>query len=363
MHVIGRPTGDASDPADAPDTPESAFVAPLGRYRARDGSAGARVGVDLDRPHAALVVGKRGAGKTHTLAVLAEGVGATPGVAPVVVDPMGVLGGLAECGGSVHRRPRVRPDAVPASVWPELLGLDPAGAVGSLVWRAVADRDRATLAAAREVVAAADAERASRRAADTHLALAQRWGVFDPDGLTAADLTDGDVSVVDCSGLAPAAVDAVCAAVARALYDARVEGAVSRLPWLLLDEAHAFFEGVAGDALATLLTRGRAPGVSLVCATQRPAALPPVAVSQADLLFAHRLDGRADVDALADTRPATLGGDLRSRLPDAVGEALVVDDADATATTVAVRERRTPDGGASARASDASRTLDGHDRP
>jgi len=378
VHVIGRDTGgagvvdadggrrgaggDSRDGEDGGDRDavggrgRSGPVAPLGRYRARDGSAGARVGVDVDRPHAALVVGKRGSGKTHTLGVLAEGVADATGVAPVVVDPMGVLGGLAEAGGTVHRRPRVRAEAVPAAAWPELLDLDPAGAVGSLVWRAFADGEESTLDAARDRVADADADRATRRAAAAHLSLADDWGVVDADGLAPADLLGGDATVLDCSALPGAAAEAVCAAVARGLYDAAVRRDLDRLPWLFVDEAHAFRDGVAGAALRTLLTRGRTPGVSLVCATQRPAALPEAAVSQADILVAHRLSGRADVDALAATRPFALdggGGDrLADRLPDGVGEALVVDDAGETATTVGVRERRTPDGGASPRASD-----------
>ncbi len=142
------------------------------------------------------------------------------------------------------------------------------------------------------------------------------------------------------------------------LYDARVRRAIDRLPWLFIDEAHAFFDGVAGAALATILTRGRSPGVSLACATQRPAALPAVAVSQADLLVAHRLHSRADIDALGAARPVALEGDLAGRLPTSVGEALVVDDASETATTVRVRERRTPDGGASPRVSDRDRVED-----
>jgi hypothetical protein len=268
---------------------------------------------------------------------------------------MGVLDGLAVDGGTVHRRPRVRPDAVPASTWPTLFDLDPTGAVGSLVWRAVAASPTSSLAAAREYVADADAARPTRRAADAHLALAAEWGAFDPDGLTPRALASGDPTVLDCSGLPAAAAGAVCAAVARGLYDARVRGAIDRLPWLFVDEAHAFFDGVAGDALATLLTRGRAPGVSLACATQRPAALPPVAVSQADLLVAHRLHSHADIDALAAARPLAVTGDLADRLATGVGEALVVDDASETATTVRVRDRRTPDGGASPAASDQGR--------
>ncbi|UIP00596.1 DUF853 family protein [Halobaculum sp. CBA1158] len=373
MHVIGRGDGRDGDgrtdreyggdaaggessggpvaPRSGPAAPVGEPVAPLGRFLARDGSLGSHVGVDVDRPHAALVVGKRGSGKTHTLAVLAEGVDAADGVAPVVIDPMGALSGLADADGTVRRQPRVRPDAIPASAWPDLLGLDPAGPAGSLVWRAIAESDRSTPTAAIDRVADADATRAARRAAETHLALAAEWGVFDPEGLVPADLVAGGPTVLDCSALAPAAADAVCAAVARGLYEARVTDGIRRLPWLFVDEAHAFFDGVAGAALRTLLTRGRAPGVSLVCATQRPAALPSAAVSQADLLIAHRLHAGDDVDALAAARPGSIGSDLADRLPEGVGEALVVDDGAATATTVRVRERRTPDGGASPRAS------------
>ncbi|MFW5903785.1 MAG: helicase HerA domain-containing protein, partial [Halolamina sp.] len=63
----------------------------LGTYRAADGSDGAPVAVDFDRPHACLLVGKRGSGKSHTLGVIAEGLTRADGVAPIVVDPMGEL--------------------------------------------------------------------------------------------------------------------------------------------------------------------------------------------------------------------------------------------------------------------------------
>ncbi|WP_435127283.1 ATP-binding protein [Halobaculum sp. D14] len=327
----------------------------LGRHVARDGSTGGRVGIDLDRTHAALVVGKRGAGKSYTLGVIAEEAAAAPGVAPVVVDPMGVFAGLAACGGVVHRSPRVRADSVPPASWPELLGFDPSQPAGSLVWRAFTEAS--TVASARSFVADADATRPTRRAAGNALELAASWGAFSPDGLTASDLATGGPTVLDCSALPAAAANAVCRGVAAGLYEARVRGAVDRLPWLFVDEAHGFFDAAAGPALRTLLTRGRAPGVSLVCATQRPAALPDVAVSQADLVFAHRLTSAADVDALAAARPTYLGGDVADRLPRGVGDALVVDDADESTAVVRIRERHTPHGGADASARTAAATL------
>jgi ABC-type transport system involved in cytochrome c biogenesis ATPase subunit len=337
-HVLGRPA-DATGPTGR-----------LGHYRAADGSEGAPVAVDLDRPHAALVVGKRGAGKTHTLGVLAEALATTTGVAPVVVDPMGALAGLAAGRGRV-REPRVRADAVPAREWPALLGLDPAGAPGGLVWRAAAERS--TLDGMCAWTEASDADLAVRRAAANHLRLAASWGVFDPTGLDAAALATGGATVLDCAGVPDAAARAAVAGVARALYDARVERRVERLPWLLVDEAHAFLDSAADGALRTLLTRGRAPGVSLVAATQRPGALPAVARSQADLLVTHRLTAEPDVAALAEATPTYLDGTLRERLPRETGAAVVVDDATESVHGVRVRERETPDEGASPRASDA----------
>ncbi|VTT87160.1 Bipolar DNA helicase HerA [Halorubrum sp. DM2] len=366
MYVLGRDGDGTERDRDPPHT------ARIGTFLARDGSAGAPVGVDLDRPHAGVVFGKRGTGKSYTLGVLAEGLAEADGVVPVVVDPMGVFGGLEAAGGRVVD-PAVRPASIPPSAWPDLLGLDPASGPGSLVWRVVADAvdegDKSgdaddpastaadesrspSLAALREAVGATDAPVETRRAAANHLRLAASWGVFDADAPSVASLAaDGDPTVIDLAGVPDAAAAAVVRAVARGLYDARIDGGLSRLPWLLVDEAHAFFGGVAESALRTLLTRGRAPGVSLVSATQRPAALPSVAVSQSDLLVSHRLTATRDIDRLAEAEATYLAGDLAARLPDGVGEALVVDDATETVHTVQIRERRTPHEGESPRAS------------
>jgi hypothetical protein len=332
--IIGRRTG-AGARTDRATTGES--TCRLGRHLARDGSAGGAVEVDLARPHAACVVGKRGAGKSYTLGVVAEGLCRAPGVVPVVADPMGAFDGLAATGATV-RAPRVRAAALPSRAWPGLVGLDPAGGPGSLVWRVATERD--TLAAMRSAVAEADASADVRRAAGNALALAASWEVFDPDGFAAPR----DPTVLSLSGVPSAAAGAAVRVVAAALYEARVDGD-GPLPWLLVDEAHAFVDGVAWPAVERLLTRGRAPGVSVVLATQRPGALPAVARSQADLLVAHRLSGRADREALADARPSFVTGPLVDRLPTATGEALVFDDATERAHAVRVRERRTPHGG------------------
>lgn len=346
MRVIGR------DPADAPPgTGDEGHLAAIGRYRARDGSPGARVGLDADGPHVVLVVGKRGYGKSHTLGVLAEELAQSAGVSPVVADPMGVFRSLATGDHDLPARP-VEP-AVPAAAlgprdWCELLALDPGSPAGSLVWRAAGTCE--TLADVEAFVEAADAAPAARRTALNHVRLAVTWGVFDA-GCRRATIDSGACTTVDLAGLEGAPMNAVVAGLASRCYEDRVAGDLARLPWLLVDEAHAFFDGVAADALRRLLTRGRQPGVSLVAATQRPSALPAVAVSQADVLVVHRLTSRADREALAGATPSYLTGSIADRMPTAVGEALVVDDATESVHTIQIRERATPHDGDSPRAS------------
>jgi len=357
MHVIGR--GTVTDGA-GETVPESlpAGTSQFGHYLARDGSAGAAVGIDTDRPHAALVVGKRGAGKSHTLGVLAEATARTRGVAPVVVDPLGAFDGLAaatqrsvaDAPARIIANPTVRADAVPPAEWPDLVGLDPSEAPGTLVWEAAASAP--TLDGMLAAVEASEADDAVCRAARNHLRRAAEWEVFAPEGLLADDLFGPEATVLSLAGTPDAPTSAVIAAVARLLYDARTSSAPPRrLPWLFVDEAHVAIDGVAEAALRTLLTRGRAPGVSLVLATQRPTALPAVAVSQADLLIAHRLTSEADIAALLAASPTYLEGCLQERLPTGRGEALVIDDATETTHTLQVRDRHTERGGETPRAS------------
>ena len=349
--VVGRRDGEAAG-AGRP-APSSERAAPatgsFGHYRARDGSAGAPVAVDLDRPHVGVVVGKRGAGKSYTLGVLAEELAAATGVTPIVVDPMGTFETLAEPPVDARvERPTIAPNALEPRSWCRLLDLDPASGPGALLWRAAAAHG--TIGAIRQRIETAGATEAVRQAAANHLALADAWDVFDPSGLDATALCSRP-TVLDLSELDRPPANAVLAAVSDLLYEARTTDAVETLPWLLVDEAHAFVDGVAGPPLERLLTRGRQPGIGVVLATQRPSALPAVATSQSDLLVAHRLTDRADREALAAARPGYVDGTLVERMPTEPGEALVVDDATESLHHVRVRERTTTHGGGSPRAS------------
>lgn len=329
---------------------DTGFRGDIGHFLATDGSRGAPVHIDLERPHVGLVVGKRGSGKSHTLGVVAEELATTQGVTGIVVDPMDAFDGLAaEPATDIVTSPTVRADAIPPAGWCDLLDLDPATGPGALLWRAAATAT--TLDEMRATVDTAGVPAETRRAVLNHLELAATWETFDPDGLTAEALVDDSVTVLTTAGRPTAAQAAIVYAVARGLYEYALATDTGPLPWLLLDEAHAVTDTVASRALTTLLTRGRHPGVSLVLATQRPAALPPVAVSQADLTISHRLTAGPDIDALEATNPTYLDG-LRTQLPEGVGQALVVDDATESAVTVRIRNRHTPHGGETPRASD-----------
>lgn len=331
-------------------------VGHLGRYRALDGSRGAPLYLDFDGPHAILVVGKRGYGKSYTLGVIAEELARTVGIAPVVVDPMGVFRTLAEPSegtpvpATVVETPRIDPASLDPRSWCPLLDLSPESGAGGLVWQAAAERT--TLDGMCEHITDSDAPIRDRRAATNHLHLADSWGVFDTDGLDASALGGEEVTVLDVSAADRAAMNAIVRGVTEELYRARIEGRTSRLPWLLLDEAHAFFGDVAGPALETVLTRGRAPGVSLVAATQRPGVLPEVAISQSDILVSHRLTAESDLDALEAVRPTYLGTSLSERMPTDPGEVVIVDDATESVHTAQVRVRETPHGGDSPSVSD-----------
>jgi len=341
------------------DSPvETGVSGRIGCYRAIDGSEGAPLHVDFDGPHAALVVGKRGYGKSFTLGVLAEELARAHGVAPVIVDPMGVFSTLSEPAdgdpvpATVVDDPRVTPASLDPRSWCALLGLPAESGAGGLVWQAAGAAE--TIVEMQAAIRETDAPETDRRAAINFLGMADDWGVFDPDGLDARDLAGGEVTVLDVAGLDAAPTNAVVRGIGEALYRARIDDAVERLPWLLVDEAHTFFDGVARSALETILTRGRAPGVSLVMATQRPSAVPEVGVSQSDLLLSHRLTAETDLDALDAAQSTYVNTALRDRLPTQPGEVVVIDDATETVHAAQVRLRDTPHGGDSPCASDVA---------
>jgi len=122
------------------------------------------------------------------------------------------------------------------------------------------------------------------------------------------------------------------------------------LVYMMLDEAHLFLPSsgktLATDTLIDWIKLGRHPGLSLVLATQEPSALHPSAIKQADLIIAHNVTAKADLDALkvAKQSYASGGQDFDRLIADMEfkrGLAVVMDDKTRRQELVMIRPRLT----------------------
>ena len=193
---------------------------------------------------------------------------------------------------------------------------------------------------------------------------ARRWGLFSKEGTKIDVLIKGGmVSVLDVSayatseggwGVKSLVVGLICKRVfiermvSRQLeeieaiktgysYFKMEEETQSKdkkpLVWFILDEAHEMLprEGktAATDALVTILREGRQPGLSLLLITQQPGKIHSDVLTQADIVLAHRLTARRDVDALNSMMQSYLGDTLTgylNMLPSEKGAAIILDD-------------------------------------
>lgn len=117
--------------------------------------------------------------------------------------------------------------------------------------------------------------------------------------------------------------------------------------YMFIDEAHEFLpnegETPASDPLLRWVKIGREPGVSLCLTTQQPAKLDPNALSQMDILLAHRLTAQQDIEALGEIMQTYMRYDLKhyiDALPDRKGTGLILDDNSERIYPVQMRPRK-----------------------
>lgn len=199
-----------------------------------------------------------------------------------------------------------------------------------------------------------------RDALTNMLAVATKWGVFGTEGTSIDSLVaPGTITAVDVSrlraGEAWSVRNFIVAILARKIYQrrliARKEEEVSELGmegieeerasrrtsfpmvWLMIDEAHNFAPAdrlnVSTEPLTTIAKQGREPGVSMAVITQMPNKLHQDILSQCDIVFAHRLTSRDDVEALHSVMQTYMPKELQQyidELPRQPGACMILDD-------------------------------------
>jgi DNA helicase HerA-like ATPase len=195
----------------------------------------------------------------------------------------------------------------------------------------------------------------TKDALENMLTVASQWGVFGIEGVNIDDIVaPGQITVIDVSRFrateAWSVRNFVVAIIARKIYNRRLiarkeeelaqisgekteSGKEFPMVWLIIDEAHNFCpadsETVSSAPLRVISKQGREPGVSLAVITQMPNKVHQDVLSQCDIVLAHRLTSRDDLQALHSVAHAYHEKKLWqyiNSLPRQAGTAAIIDD-------------------------------------
>ncbi len=204
-------------------------------------------------------------------------------------------------------------------------------------------------------------EKHTRQAAINRFTSAEQWGLFSEKGTPIKELVKGgEITVLDMSPYAVMpngwkikclAMGFVCSklfiermkvrkeeeqqSIQSAIHFVGGKKVKSELPnvWICIDECHEFLPRTgktgATDSLLTLLREGRQPGIALVLATQQPGKIHTDAMTQSDVILAHKLTAKVDTEALGSLMQSYLRKSLDVELqylPGVPGACLAIDD-------------------------------------
>ncbi|MCX9084272.1 MAG: ATP-binding protein [Candidatus Methanoperedens sp.] len=384
----------------------------VGRYLALDRSMGSQVQMDALRPHAILICGKRGYGKSYTMGTLIEEIASLPSninISTLVIDTMGIFWtmgyantkerdilsnwGLFPKGlnielfvpsGSLDQYEKMHIEVKAFSIsteelsgydWCSLFGLSPISSLGVYVLKIIEDiKEKTREFSIMELIDLINNDLQTdptlRDAAKNYFRTAISWGIFNKDGIDINEIIKkGKVVILDLSSIGNQNIKAISLKIlgskiyderirSRRLYEQRkmgeklIEQGIPMV-WMFIDEAHLFLpatgETPATDVLVNeWLRQGRQPGLSVVFATQRPAALHPDVMSQSDIIICHRLTAQDDINALEAVHPTYMReriGDSLKKMGMEKGVAFIVDDNSESAHVVRMRPRKSWHGG------------------
>jgi DNA helicase HerA-like ATPase len=350
----------------------------IGRYLALDKSLGADVCIDALRPHAILICGKRGYGKSYTMGTMIEELSSLSpevkmNIASLVIDTMGVFWtmrhgnekeaillarwGLPSHGfdldvlvpaGNVKQYDdqhiNVKPFSISASGlsgydWCSLFGVAPVSPLGVLLIKTIDElKEKKSDYSLSDILVATieDADTTILHAAQNYFCAARSWGIFDEKEFSIAGiLKGGKVVILDLSSLENHNIRAITVKIlgkkiyeerikARRAYERKEMGDISAekgmpMVWMFIDEAHTFLPRESETPATSVLVnewlrQGRQPGLSVVFATQRPSALHSDVMSQSDMIICHRLTAQDDIAALEAIHPTYMREGISDQL-------------------------------------------------
>jgi len=401
----------------------------LGKHYVKMGrttSLSNNVFMDVARSHVVFVTGKRGSGKSYTMASIAEGMMTLPQevtskLAVVMFDTMGIYWTMKyenkrdeallhewglnyseintkvytpaghfesakEKGIPVDFPFAIRPSELSVEDWCLTFNVDLISPVGALIGRTISSLKKERDFEVEDIISSIQSDDHTdyhtKAVAENLLLTASTWGLFSKKGISFSDLiAPGQISVIDVSGYTSAVNRSsiralVIGLISKKLFSERMEARkeeeykdvkyFTRLTapeeeekevpmiWICIDEAHEFLpkSGTtpATDVLQTLLREGRQPGISLVLASQQPGQIHTDVMTQSDIVIAHHITAKIDVDALGALMQTYIRESLDKTLadlPDVKGAAILFDDTNERLYPIRVRPRITWHGGGS----------------
>lgn len=306
-----------------------------------------------------------------------------------IYTPVGYFKKFKEAGIPTDYPFSIRPDELSASDWALTFDIDINSSIGILIERIVEDlketKENYTMDDILEFVRTDKrTDQVTKDAAENRFEAAKKWGIFSEKGTQIDEIiAGGQVTVLDVSAyvVTPGAEGLralVIGLVSKKLFLERMvarkkeefesvretihylseDESSSKKPyplvWLIVDEAHEFLpiEGktAASQALITILREGRQPGISLILASQQPGKIHTDVMTQSDIVIAHRITSKMDIDALGTLMQSYMREGLDKQLnylPSDKGAAIVFDDLNERLYPMRVRPRLTWHGGES----------------
>ncbi|MFQ6042699.1 MAG: ATP-binding protein [Candidatus Poribacteria bacterium] len=275
--------------------------------------------------------------------------------------------------GVIFQALRINPSDMTPDGWCELFDLTLNEPMGIVLYRAVQELQRRMRRTGQpfsieQMISQVERDKRAvektREALLLRLEMAKDWGIFADEYQSILDFFEPkivnviDLSVIDPGryGLRNLIVDVVCRDLFRKrTIDRRREELhlPTRVPkiWLAMDEAQQFIpsakSSLSKETLIRWVKEGRQPGLSLIVASQQPAAIDGEVLSQCDILLAHKITALEDVQAINKLSQDYMSSELRNLIKRIKGSgfAVLVDDEEELAQTIKIRPRKSKHGG------------------